>query len=45
MSVKIVKIDYYLPETLLTSDDLEREFQNCSSDKIEKKLGIRERHI
>jgi len=45
MSVKIVKIDYYLPETLLTNDDLEREFPNCSSDKIEKKLGIRERHI
>jgi len=36
MSVKIVKIDYYLPETLLTNDDLEREFPNCSSDKIEK---------
>jgi len=45
MSVKIVKIDYYLPETLLTNDDLEREFPNCSSDKIEKKLGIRERHL
>jgi 3-oxoacyl-[acyl-carrier-protein] synthase-3 len=45
MSVKIVKIDYYQPETLLTNDDLEREFPNWSSEKIEKKLGIRERHI
>lgn len=45
MSVKIVKIEYYLPETLLTNDDLEREFPDWSSEKIEKKIGIRERHI
>ena len=45
MSVKIVKIEYYLPETLLTNDDLEREFPDWSSEKIENKIGIKERHI
>ena len=45
MSVKIVKIEYYLPETLLTNDDLEREFPDWSSEKIENKIGIRERYI
>ena len=45
MSVKIVKIEYYLPETLLTNDGLEREFSDWSSEKIENKIGIKERHI
>jgi len=45
MSVKIVKIEYYLPETLLTNDGLEREFPDWSSEKIENKIGIKERHI
>lgn len=45
MSVKIERIEYYLPETIITNDDLEKEFPDWSSDKIEKKIGIRERHI
>lgn len=45
MSVKIERIEYYLPETIITNDDLEKEFSDWSSDKIEKKIGIRERHI
>jgi len=45
MSVKIVKIEYYLPKTLLKNNDLEREFPGWSSEKIENKIGIRERHI
>jgi 3-oxoacyl-[acyl-carrier-protein] synthase-3 len=45
MGTKISKIEYYLPETLLTNDDLEREFPDWSSEKIENKIGIRERHI
>ena len=45
MSVKVAKIEYYLPETIITNDDLEKEFPDWSSDKIEKKIGIRERHI
>ncbi len=45
MSVKIAKIEYYLPETIITNDNLEKDFPDCSSDKIEKIIGIRERHI
>jgi len=45
MSVKIAKIEYYLPETIITNDNLEKDFPDWSSDKIEKKIGIRERHI
>ena len=45
MSAKIVKVEYYLPETIITNDDLAKEFPEWSSDKIEKKIGIRERHI
>ena len=45
MSAKIVKVEYYLPETVITNDDLAKEFPEWSSDKIEKKIGIRERHI
>jgi 3-oxoacyl-[acyl-carrier-protein] synthase-3 len=45
MSVKILNIEYYLPKTIITNDYLEKEFPDWSSDKIEKKVGIRERHI
>jgi len=45
VSTKIVKVEYYLPETVITNDDLAKEFPEWSSDKIEKKIGIRERHI
>lgn len=45
MGVKITNIEYYLPEKIITNDDLEKEFPDWSSDKIEKKIGIRERHI
>ena len=45
MSAKIVNIEYYLPETIIANNDLEKEFPSWSSDKIEKKIGIRERHI
>jgi len=45
MSAKIVKVEYYLPKTVITNNDLAKEFPEWSSDKIEKKIGIRERHI
>ena len=45
MGVKITDIEYYLPETIITNDDLAKEFPEWSSEKIEKKIGIRERHI
>ena len=45
MSVKILNIEYYLPKTIITNDDLAKQFPDWSSEKIEKKLGIKERHI
>ena len=45
MGVKINNIEYYLPEKIVTNDQLAKEFPDWSSEKIEKKIGIRERHI
>ncbi len=45
MGAKIINIEYYLPEKILTNNQLAKEFPDWSSDKIEKKIGIRERHI
>ncbi len=45
MGEKIANIEYYLPEQILTNDQLSKEFPAWSSEKIEKKVGIRERHI
>ena len=45
MGVKIANIEYYLPEKVVTNDQLAKQFPDWSSDKIEKKVGIRERHI
>lgn len=39
------KLDFYLPEKLLTNDMLANEFEDFSSDKILKKIGIHSRHI
>ncbi|MBE3129076.1 MAG: ketoacyl-ACP synthase III [Actinobacteria bacterium] len=45
MGVRIADIEYYLPEKVITNDQLAKEFPAWSSEKIEKKIGIRERHI
>jgi len=45
MGVKIINIEYYLPEKIITNDQLAEQFPDWSSEKIEKKVGIRERHI
>jgi len=45
MGCRITRIDYYLPEKVLTNDDLEKLSGRWSAAKIEKKVGIRERHI
>ena len=45
MAVKISKIEYYLPKKILSNNDLEKEFPGLNIDKIEKKVGIKERHI
>jgi len=45
MGVKIANIEYYLPEKIITNDQLAKQFPDWPSEKIEKKVGIRERHI
>lgn len=45
MGVKISNIEVYLPKDTLSNDDLAIEFPDWHSYKIEKKLGIAQRHI
>jgi len=45
MGCKIARIEYYLPEKVLTNEALAKASGRWSADKIEKKVGIRERHI
>ncbi|MDP8263031.1 MAG: ketoacyl-ACP synthase III [Candidatus Ancaeobacter aquaticus] len=45
MGAKITNIEYYLPEKIITNDQLAKQFPDWSSEKIKKKVGIRERHI
>src|SRR5208337_2710883 len=41
----ISAIEYYLPEKVLTNEDLSRDFPEWSPDKILSKTGIARRHI
>ena len=45
MKVFIKAISYYLPEKVLTNEDLVKEFPEWSVDKIANKIGVNERHI
>ena len=45
MKVFIKDIAYYLPNTILTNEDLVKEFPEWSVDKIATKIGIRQRHV
>jgi 3-oxoacyl-[acyl-carrier-protein] synthase III len=45
MGSKIKAISTYLPEYVLTNVQLARDFGRWEPDKIESKLGIKERHI
>lgn len=38
-------IEYYLPETVLTNEDLAKQFPEFPADKILGKTGIRQRHV
>src|SRR5215468_8468429 len=44
MNVRIRDIEYYLPEQILSTEDLAKE-ANWSLEKIQSKTGIFERHI
>lgn len=45
MDAYIKAISYYLPEKIVTNEQLVEEFPEWSVDKIAKKVGINERHI
>lgn len=45
MGAKISRIEYYLPETILSNEDLERQHSDWKAAKVETKVGIRYRHI
>lgn len=45
MGARISAVDYYLPETVLSNDELSREFPEWTVDKIAAKTGIVNRHI
>ena len=45
MKVYIKDIAYYLPEKILTNDQLAAEFPEWTTEKIAGKVGISERHI
>ena len=45
MYAKLEKIEYYLPEEILTNSEIAKESQNWTSDKIARKIGIERRHI
>lgn len=40
-----VNISYYLPDKILSNEDLYKEFSNYEPSQIESKIGIRNRHI
>ena len=45
MKAFIKDIAYYLPEKVLTNEQLAAEFPEWSTEKIAGKVGIAERHI
>ena len=45
MQAVIKAIEYYVPERVLTNAELAQQYPEWTADRIEKKLGIIERHI
>lgn len=45
MKAYIKEITYYLPKTVLTNEQIAKEFPEWSADKVASKVGITERHI
>ena len=45
MGAYINRIEYFLPETILSNQDLVKEFPEWTADKIEEKVGIKQRHV
>ncbi|MDR3171665.1 MAG: ketoacyl-ACP synthase III [Treponema sp.] len=45
MKTYITALDYYLPQRVLTNEDLAQEFSEWEAEKIAGKVGIHRRHI
>ena len=45
MEAYIKALEYYLPEKVLTNDDISTKFPEWTDEKIYSKVGIRSRHI
>ncbi|WP_341226334.1 ketoacyl-ACP synthase III [uncultured Arcticibacterium sp.] len=45
MAAFLKAISYYLPETILTNEELVKEFPEWTVEKVAKKVGISQRHI
>ena len=45
MSAYIKAISYYLPEKVLTNEELVKEFPEWDVEKVYSKVGVRERHL
>ena len=45
MGATITKIEYFLPETILTNDDLKHQFCDYDFVNFENKVGIKSRHV
>ncbi|MDO9153313.1 MAG: ketoacyl-ACP synthase III [Paludibacter sp.] len=45
MKAYIKGISYYLPEKILTNEQIAREFPEWTVEKINSKIGIKERHV
>lgn len=41
----IKAISYYLPESILTNEDVSKEFPEWSVEKVASKIGVSERHV
>lgn len=45
MGSRISRVEYYLPKHVLTNSEIEVQFPDWNAAKVEKKVGIRQRHI
>ena len=45
MSLIINSIEYYLPDTIVTNEDLQKENPDWNLDIVSKKSGVYQRHI
>lgn len=45
MAAKIVKIEKFLPSTIVDSNTLVNEFEDFDVNKVENKIGIKKRHV